>query len=352
MHLQEFSKYEYFIPILKYCHERKILLLCFISMLSFVGCNTEKEVTEYNIMENAENTKKHTVGKIILGGLILIATLVLIIVCGIIYITRYKIHNIDSKSSPDGLHEIILQQIGDPYFPFGYTHARIILKNESDTTTKYKFDVANDGGNISENAWHVIWQDDYVEIIVVGEEQYDQQYDLYYDGSVETKQLDTQYGVTDEERHLEYERQRQGYEQQMSDDVVSQGTAVDDNAAIAVDEDGYPLDEEWQSYKKELLEIAHAIGTYSDVNVKFYISAKGYPYAILKKEINENSGETVEHHLIFNEGYSDSSKHEYVLEKYNFSSIDKELPSTEIIDFYLINCATLEVTDEQINTWH
>lgn len=190
--MQEFSKYEYFIAILKYCHERKILLLCFISTLSFAGCNAEKEVIEYNIMENAENTKKHTVGKIILGGLILIATLVLIIVCGIIYITRYKIHNIDSKSSPDGLHEIMLQQVGDPDFPFGYTHARIILKNESDTITKYKFDVANDGGNISENAWHVIWQDDYVEIIVVGEEQYDQQYDLYYDGSVETKQLDTQ----------------------------------------------------------------------------------------------------------------------------------------------------------------
>lgn len=59
-----------------------------------------------------------------------------------------------------------------------------------------------------------------------------------------------------------------------------------------------------------------------------------------------------QYQLIFNESYSDSSKHEYVLEEYIFSSNGKEVPSPTIIVFYLIDCETLEVTDEQINTWH
>lgn len=59
-----------------------------------------------------------------------------------------------------------------------------------------------------------------------------------------------------------------------------------------------------------------------------------------------------EYHLIFNEGYVDSSKHEYVLEEYIYSTNGEKLPSPTIIDFYLIDCSTLEVTDEQIDSWH
>lgn len=38
------------------------------------------------------------------------------------------------------------QSVGEPDWPFGYSHARFVLKHDGSTVTKYKFDVANDGG--------------------------------------------------------------------------------------------------------------------------------------------------------------------------------------------------------------
>ena len=44
------------------------------------------------------------------------------------YVTQYKIHDIDTAVSPDGTYELILQQVGDQDWPFGSTHARVVLK--------------------------------------------------------------------------------------------------------------------------------------------------------------------------------------------------------------------------------
>ena len=42
-----------------------------------------------------------------------------------------------------GKYELLLQQIGDPEWPFGSTHARLVLKDESGIITKYPFYVLN-----------------------------------------------------------------------------------------------------------------------------------------------------------------------------------------------------------------
>ncbi|MCI6409759.1 MAG: hypothetical protein MR797_08380 [Lachnospiraceae bacterium] len=203
------------------------------------------------------------------------------------------------------------------------------MKNSINTITKYKFDVHNDGANISKGSWSVDWNEDSVDCVVYGEEQSDQLYRIYYDGHVEYKSLYTYYGVN-------YEYQATKPEEE----------------ANPVDEDGYPLDEEWQSYKNELLKIADTVGTNDDFNVDCNISAKGYPYAVIKQEIDETTGEKVEQHLVYNESYYDESKHEYVLEEYHYNSDETEKDAATIIDFFLIDCETLEVTDEHINTWH
>lgn len=284
-------------------------------------------------METLDNKKNNSTVKIILGSILLIIAPFAILVGSITYVVNYKIREIDIAVSPDGKYELILQQVGDPDWPFGSTHARVVLKEGDKIIKKYRFDVHNDGANISDNSWIVTWYDSSVVWITYGEEQPDQSYRICFDGTgtIFSKSLDTHYGV------------KYGLQKAVKEEKIETNP---------VDEEGYPLDEEWQSYKRELSKIASTIDSVNDSDIECAISAKGYPYAILKQEINEATGEKTEYHLILNESYGDSSKHEYVLEEYIFSSNREEVSSPTIIDFYLIDCETLEVTDEQINTWH
>ena len=120
----------------------------------------KKKIIDMKILEKIKNS---VMLKIILGSLIIITILFMVLVGGITYTIKYKIHEIDSKLSPDGNYEIILQQVGDPDWPFGSTHARVVLKNGNTIITKYKFDVHNDGANISKGSWSVDWNEDSVE---------------------------------------------------------------------------------------------------------------------------------------------------------------------------------------------
>lgn len=81
-------------------------------------------------METLENKKKNSAVKIIFGSIILIIALFTILVGSITYVVNYKIHEIDTDVSPDGKYELILQQVGDPDWPFGSTHARVVLKGK------------------------------------------------------------------------------------------------------------------------------------------------------------------------------------------------------------------------------
>ena len=108
------------------------------------------------------------------------------------YVTKYKITDIDSSISGDGLHEVLFQAVGEADFPFGSTHARIVLKNGSRTVTKYCFDVENDGGILYPNNWDVSWEEDRVNVTVSGEEQDDILYVFYFDGRTDVITADGQ----------------------------------------------------------------------------------------------------------------------------------------------------------------
>lgn len=281
---------------------------------------------------------KKSISRIVIFIIVTFTVIIFLLVGSIAYVVNYKIHEIDTDVSPDGKYELILQQVGDPEWPFGSTHARVVLKDGKKIIKKYSFDVHNDGANITDRSWIVNWYDNSVVWIVYGEEQPDQSYRICFDdnGTTFSKSLDTHYGVKIESQKKE--------ESNNSNPVAEEDDSLD--------KDGYPLDEEWQSYKKELLKIASTVDSISDSDIEYYISANGYPYAVLKQEITGNTGEKTEYRLILNENYSDTSKHEYVLEEYSFFSNGEEFSEPLIIDFYLIDCETLEVTDEQINTWH
>lgn len=148
-----------------------------IAVIAIIGCIKIKKPAVRGILE------------------VLAAVNIIVVVLGgsFTYVTRLKIHEVASYTSPDGKHELLFQQEGDPDWPFGYTHARLVLKDESKAIVKFRFDVANDGGSVDSDSCHVTWEDTYVEAVISGEEQPDAQYILYFDGettSVETKTPD------------------------------------------------------------------------------------------------------------------------------------------------------------------
>ena len=133
-----------------------------------------------------QNVKKSSV-RLILGAFVVFSLITAIIAGHFIYVTRYKTNVVASSASPDGQYELLFQQIGEPDWPFGYTHARLVLKDESKIVAKYSFDVANDGGIIDAENWNVTWKESYVEAVISGEEQNDNQFILYFNGKTDFK---------------------------------------------------------------------------------------------------------------------------------------------------------------------
>ena len=133
-----------------------------------------------------QNIKKSSV-RLILGAFVVFSFITAIIAGHFIYVTRYKTNVVASSASPDGQYELLFQQIGEPDWPFGYTHAGLVLKDESKTVAKLSFDVANDGGIIDAENWNVTWKESYVEAVISGEEQNDNQFILYFNGKTDSK---------------------------------------------------------------------------------------------------------------------------------------------------------------------
>lgn len=127
--------------------------------------------------------------KVIFGFIGLICAMFLILGMSFSYITNYKKVTVDTSNSPDGKYELTLQAVGEPDWPFGSASGRLVLMEGKDKISQTDFELHNDGGSISSNCWKVTWHEDYVEVILSGEEQFDEQVILYFDGTKEIQQL-------------------------------------------------------------------------------------------------------------------------------------------------------------------
>lgn len=110
-----------------------------------------------------------------------------------VYVSDYKIAKADTSVSPDGTYELVLQAVGEADFPFGSASGRLVLYEGKSRISKADFELRDDGGSIRSSIWEVTWHEDSVEVILSGDEQFDEQIILYFDGKKERKQL------TDEE---------------------------------------------------------------------------------------------------------------------------------------------------------
>lgn len=122
-------------------------------------------------------------GKRIVGVAAVLLGMVLLLIGSFTYVTRYRITDIDSTVSPDGEYELRYQNVGEPDFPFGYAHARLVLRRGRKTIVERSFDVANDGAAPAAEQWAADWKDDRVEVVISGEEQPDHLYTLFYNGT-------------------------------------------------------------------------------------------------------------------------------------------------------------------------
>ena len=105
------------------------------------------------------------------------------------YTVNYKKTICDTSVSPDEKYELILQAIGEPEWPFGSASGRLVLMEGKDKISQTDFELYNDGGIISSRCWEVTWYEDYAEVILSGEEQFDERVTLYFDGSVDMQQI-------------------------------------------------------------------------------------------------------------------------------------------------------------------
>ena len=107
----------------------------------------------------------------------------------------------DASISPDEKYELTLMEIGEPAWPFGPASGQLILTEGNTQISLTDFELHNDGGSISSNDWAVTWNEGYVEVILSGQEQYDEQIILYYDGTMERQTLkeETEPTATDPE---------------------------------------------------------------------------------------------------------------------------------------------------------
>lgn len=107
------------------------------------------------------------------------------------YTTRYKEKLVDKTSSPDKQYILSMYSVGEPYWPFGGAPGRLILEMANSKVARAEFEIANDGARFDEYSWDVTWCSDRVEVVLSGNEQYDELVTMYFDGGVERKRLTT-----------------------------------------------------------------------------------------------------------------------------------------------------------------
>ena len=127
--------------------------------------------------------------KFVLGFVVVIFIIIAVFWGSFVYVSDYKITKADTSVSPDGTYELVLQAVGEADFPFGSASGRLVLYEGKSRISKADFELRDDGRNIRSSIWEVTWHEDSVEVILSGDEQFDEQIILYFDGRKEAKQL-------------------------------------------------------------------------------------------------------------------------------------------------------------------
>lgn len=150
------------------------------------------------------------------------------------YKTRYEAEQISTSTSPDGDYELVIYSVGEPDFPFGPAHGRLVLKDKEKTVAYRSFEVANDGARFYDGDLETTWYGDHVEVVVSGSEQYDELVALRFDGQTSSRRLTTRYRKEDTDIEKDSEQDSAATEKGFDDsreDVENSADSSIDSAA-------------------------------------------------------------------------------------------------------------------------
>lgn len=104
---------------------------------------------------------------------IIVLVIAIIIGC-FVYITGHKATELHRESSPDEKFFVLIQEIGEPGFPFGNDHIKVTLFEKRSEVHPFKpfymvafnADIPTDG---TKAGYRVEWLDDGVQVVLQGE---------------------------------------------------------------------------------------------------------------------------------------------------------------------------------------
>ena len=109
------------------------------------------------------------------------------------YEMSWKITKVGLEQSPDGRYSVLFQSVGEADWPFGYSHAKVTVREGDRVIKTFREDIADDGGQFRPDNYFVKWMKYGVVITFMGSEQPDREAEIFYDG----RELFS--GYTDEE---------------------------------------------------------------------------------------------------------------------------------------------------------
>ena len=125
--------------------------------------------------------------KFVLGFVAVVFIILAVFLGSFVYVSDYKITKVDTSVSPDGTYELVFQAVGEADFPFGSASGRLVLYEGKSRISRSDFELWDDGGSIRSEIWDITWHGDYVKVVLSGDEQFDEQIILYFDGRKEIK---------------------------------------------------------------------------------------------------------------------------------------------------------------------
>lgn len=102
-----------------------------------------------------------------------VVLLILLLVGLFRYVTEVKRTELFNETSPDGNYTLLIQEIGEPDFPFGSDHIRVYLSEKRSKDNPYKpyyrtefnVDIPADG---TQAGYRVEWLEDGVQVVLRG----------------------------------------------------------------------------------------------------------------------------------------------------------------------------------------
>ncbi len=118
-------------------------------------------------------------------ALAIIGTIIgLLLILGLLikYEISWRLTDVGREESPDGRYSVLFQEVGEADWPFGYSHAKVTVREGNRIIESFREDIADDGARFRPDNYSVEWLKYGLVITFMGSEQPDREVEIFYDG--------------------------------------------------------------------------------------------------------------------------------------------------------------------------